>query len=136
MPANCVSRRGFLAATAGAFGACAPKATVESPSADPAKQPNFLVLVSDQQHWQAIGTVDSWFDTPNLDALAAGGVLIENAFCTTPQCSPSRSSLMTGCYPSRTGVMGNVGAAGGDPLKQPTIGGMLQRAGYTTGYFG
>ena len=43
---------------------------------------------------------------------------------------------MTGCYPSRTGVMGNVGAAGGEPLKQRTIGWMLQQAGYTTGYFG
>lgn len=136
MDANHISRRGFLAATAGALATCAPKATAGSPSADPAKKPNFLVLVSDQQHWQAIGAVDSWFDTPNLDALVADGILIENAFYTTPQCSPSRSSLMTGCYHSRTGVMGNIGAAGGDPLKQPTIGGMLQQAGYTTGYFG
>ena len=136
MDSNRFSRRGFLAAAAGALGSCAPWSTVDSVPADPSKRPNILVLVSDQQHWQAIGAVDSWFDTPNLDALVADGVLIENSFCTTPQCSPSRSSLMTGYYPSRTGVMGNVGAAGGEPLKQRTIGSMLQQAGYTTGYFG
>ena len=56
--------------------------------------------------------------------------------CTTAQCSPSRSSLLTGLYLGKTGVMGNTGAAGGKPLARETIGARLQAAGYRTGYFG
>lgn len=100
------------------------------------QKPNIVFLFSDQQHWQAMGCIDSSFITPNLDHLASQSVLFENSFCTTPQCSPSRSSLLTGFYPSRTGVMGNVGAAGGDPLKQATVAKPLQDAGFYTGYFG
>lgn len=44
--------------------------------------------------------------------------------------------MLTGLYPSKTGVMGNVGKAGGDNLQIPTIGSYLQEAGYYTGYFG
>jgi arylsulfatase A-like enzyme len=99
-------------------------------------KPNILLILSDQQHWKAMGHMDSFFDTPNLDAFAKTGIVFENAFCTTPQCSPSRSSLLTGFYPSSTGVIGNIGAAGGDFLEQPTIARELQAAGYYTGYFG
>lgn len=99
-------------------------------------RPNILFIFSDQQHWQAVGFEDASFQTPNLDQLAAEGTIFRNAFCTTPQCSPSRSSMMTGLYPSKTGVWGNIGAAGGDELKTPTIGAMLQEAGYHTAYFG
>ncbi|MDX9982394.1 MAG: sulfatase-like hydrolase/transferase [Lentisphaeria bacterium] len=101
----------------------------------PAK-PNLLFVFSDQQHWQAAGFVDASFRTPNLDQLAAEGTVFTQAFCTTPQCSPSRSSLLTGLYPAKTGVLGNVGAAGGEPLRLPTVGPLLQEAGYRTAYFG
>jgi len=99
-------------------------------------RPNILLIFSDQQHWQALGCMDSFFDTPHLDALARAGTVFENSFCTTPQCSPSRSSLLTGFYPSKTGVMGNVGAAGGKPLAQATLASELKSKGYRTGYFG
>ncbi len=101
-----------------------------------ADKPNILLVFSDQQHWQAMGCMDPFFDTPNLDAFAENSVLFERSFCTTPQCSPSRSSMFTGFYPSQTGVMGNCGAAGGGHLSQQTIGAELQDAGYKTGYFG
>ncbi len=101
-----------------------------------APRPNILVIFSDQQHWQALGFMDSFFTTPAQDQFAKDSVVFTNAFCTTPQCSPSRSSLLTGLYPSKTGVWGNVGNAGGKPLHHSTIGTMLQSAGYYTGYFG
>ncbi len=99
-------------------------------------RPNILFIFSDQQHWQAVGFEDASFQTPNLDRLASEGTVFTNSFCTTPQCSPSRSSIMTGLYPSKTGVLGNIGAAGGDSLQTPTIGAALQKAGYRTAYFG
>ncbi len=99
-------------------------------------KPNILFIFSDQQHWQAVGFEDPSFQTPNLDRLASEGTVFINSFCTTPQCPPSRSSLMTGLYPSKTGVLGNIGAAGGNPLQMRTIGAMLQEAGYRTVYFG
>lgn len=94
-------------------------------------QPNIVFIFSDQQHWQAIGCCDPYFQTPNWDALAAKGVRFENVYCTTPLCSPSRSTLMTGKMPHESGVPDN-----GIPLKQPTIAAKLQKAGYQTAYFG
>jgi len=99
-------------------------------------RPNILFVFSDQQHWQAVGFEDGSFHTPNLDRLAADSTVFANSFCTTPQCSPSRSSILTGLYPSRTGVLGNLNAAGGDPLRMPTIAAALQGCGYRTAYFG
>jgi len=100
------------------------------------KRPNVLFIFSDQQHWQAAGFEDKFFDTPGMDLFAKNSVVFENAFCTTPQCSPSRSSIMTGLYPHKTGVMGNMHNAGGDPLQMTTIATLFQKAGYYTGYFG
>jgi arylsulfatase A-like enzyme len=99
-------------------------------------QPNILFVFSDQQHWQAAGFEDPFFVTPHLDRLAARATVFDHAFCTTPQCSPSRSSLLTGRYPTKTGVLGNVESAGGQPLRMRTIGAMLQEMGYETAYFG
>lgn len=99
-------------------------------------QNNILFIFSDQQHWEAAGYMDSTFSTVNLDGLAQEGTVFTSAFCTTPQCSPSRSSILTGLYPSKTGVLGNLDSAGGNPLQMKTIGAILQNAGYYTAYFG
>jgi hypothetical protein len=106
-----------------------------SVSSAPAK-PNLLFVFSDQQHGRAVGFVDPFFATPNLDRLAADAFVFENAFCATPQCSPSRAAILTGLYPSRTGVVSNIGSAGTKPLALATIAPSLQAAGYRTAYFG
>jgi arylsulfatase A-like enzyme len=80
--------------------------------------------------------VDPFFDTPHQDALSKESVVFKDAFCTTPQCSPSRSSMLTGFYPHKTEMMNNAGASGGTDLKLPTIGTHLQEAGYSTALFG
>jgi len=118
-----ITRREFLAA--------APAAAAPS-----GRQPNVMLLMSDQQHWKAAGFMDRFFETPNLDRLANESACFEYSFCSTPQCSPSRSSIFTGCYPSRTGVYGNTGSEGGNDLKMKTVGARLREAGYQTAYFG
>jgi len=133
-----LSRRRFVksaAALAGAWAAGGKQLQADS-VATAAGRPNIVYLFADQQHSQAMGSIDPFFDTPHLDRLASEAALFERAFCTTPQCSPSRSSMLTGLYPSKTGVMGNVGAAGGNPLATKTIGAMLQETGYHTVYHG
>ncbi len=131
-----ISRRKFVKASLAAGAALATGPIKNAIASNANTRPNILLIFSDQQHWHAMGFLDSFFDTPHLDALAKESVVFENSFCTTPQCSPSRSSLMTGFYPTKTGVMGNVGAAGGKRLMQETLASELKSSGYRTGYFG
>ncbi len=135
------SRRDFLALGALSFqvtswGALLARGSSGRQETREAERPNLLVLCSDQQHFQALGCVDPFFRTPALDAFAAGATVFERSFCSSPQCSPSRSSMMTGLYPHKTGVLANLNDPGGAHLDQPTIGHFLQAAGYRTAYFG
>ncbi len=66
------------------------------------KQPNILLISTDQQHWNTIHALgNKTIQTPNLDRLVEGGVAFERAYVASPVCSPSRSSIITGEYPSR-----------------------------------
>lgn len=67
-------------------------------------RPNILFLMTDQQRWDALGIVDNWVKTPNLDAIAASGTLFSQCITTSPVCVPSRLTLATGRYPHNTGV--------------------------------
>ena len=138
MHAENMTRRGFLGTTA----ALAAGAALGADGAAQAR-PNILLVTTDQQHWTAWGGADPFFATPAIDALAREGTVFDHAFCTTPQCSPSRSSLYTGLYPHKTSVITNMGCAIGPGKKQDelpagleTIGSRLRGAGYRTGYFG
>jgi arylsulfatase A-like enzyme len=71
-----------------------------------------LILVDDLG-WADLGCYGSTFyETPNLDALAARGALFTDAYAASPVCSPTRASLMTGKYPSTVGVTQYIGGHG------------------------
>jgi arylsulfatase A-like enzyme len=68
--------------------------------------PNVMVLVTHDTGRFVSPYGYETFHTPNCERLAAESVTFENAFCTAPQCSPSRAALFTGRYPHSNGVMG------------------------------
>ena len=96
-------------------------------------RPNLVFILIDDQRYDALGLLNPFFETPHLDALAARGVLFENAFVTTSLCSPSRASILTGQYAHEHRVLANR-----TPLDTsiPTFAMGLQSAGYDTGFFG
>lgn len=74
----------------------------------PEKTPNVLfIAVDDLNDWVNCLGGRPGVHTPNLDRLAAKGVLFTNAHCAAPACNPSRVSIMTGMRPSTTGVYFN-----------------------------
>jgi len=68
------------------------------------KMPNILLITSDQQHWNALGCLNSEIKTPNLDRLVKEGTLFTRAYCSNPTCTPARASIITGKYPSQHGA--------------------------------
>jgi arylsulfatase A-like enzyme len=71
----------------------------------PDERPNVVfVLTDDQGPWAAGCYGNDEIHTPNIDRLAAEGLRFENFFCTSPVCSPSRASFLTGALPSQHGV--------------------------------
>jgi N-acetylglucosamine-6-sulfatase len=91
------------------------------------------VLVDDMR-WDEMGASGHPFlETPNMDRLAREGMRFTNAFATTPLCSPSRASFLTGQYAHTHGIVDNT-ARPSHGL--PTFPRELQAAGYTTGFFG
>src|SRR5687768_3496950 len=66
------------------------------------KRPNVLVILTDDQRWDAMSCANHpFFKTPNLDKLASEGARFANAFVTTSLCSPSRASMLSGLYAHR-----------------------------------
>ncbi|MEJ7900367.1 MAG: sulfatase-like hydrolase/transferase, partial [Thermomicrobiales bacterium] len=73
-----------------------------------AGKPNILFICTDQQRYDALGCYgNTHIQTPNIDLLAADGVLFEQCYVQSPVCAPSRASLVTGQYPSVHGLWGN-----------------------------
>ena len=104
------------------------------PSLDP-NRPNVVFVLTDDQGWWAMGCAGNpEIRTPNLDRLAATGILFENFFCASPVCSPARASLLTGRVPSQHGVHDWLRA--GNTTIEPEKGGRLTeylkgQTGYT-----
>jgi arylsulfatase A-like enzyme len=71
------------------------------------KNMNVLWIMTDQHLASCLGCMgNEVIQTPNLDRLAAEGVLFSNAFCQSPACMASRASLFTGRYPEALKVRG------------------------------
>jgi arylsulfatase len=94
-----LSRRHLLASTA----AAATLAATGSQAQRAAAKPNIIVILCDDEGYSDWGCFGSEIPTPNIDALAAGGLKFTK-FYNTPKCSPSRSALLTGAYPQQAGL--------------------------------
>jgi N-acetylglucosamine-6-sulfatase len=112
--------------------ACADSARRAPDTASP--PPNVVFVVVDDMRWDDFAAAGHPFiETPNMDRLAREGVRFLNAFATTPLCSPSRASLLTGQYARSHGIVDNTARPSHDLPVFPID---LQRAGYATGFFG
>jgi arylsulfatase A-like enzyme len=106
------------------------------------KPPNIVVIVTDDMGYADIGVHGSRdIPTPNIDALAKGGIRFTDAYVSGPYCSPTRAGLMTGRYPERFGHEFNLDmtpahADFGLPLGETTLADHLKAAGYRTALFG
>lgn len=96
--------------------------------------PNVLWICTDQQRFDTLGaTGNSFVHTPNLDGLAASGVLCTHCFCQNPVCTPSRASFLTGRYPRTTRCRQNGQAIPADEVPVTRV---LAEAGYHCGLVG
>lgn len=69
------------------------------------QQPNVVFILIDDMGWRDLGCFGSdFYETPNIDRLAASGVSFSNAYASCHVSSPSRASLLTGQYPATVGV--------------------------------
>jgi len=96
-------------------------------------KPNVIIIITDQQRFDAVGYVNPNIITPNLNKLASESVICAEAFVQSPQCQPSRASILTGRYPTAHRVWWNETKLAPTEL---TIGNYFEAAGYSTGYFG
>jgi len=97
-------------------------------------QPNILFLMADQMRADALGVVNGWVQTPNLDRLAREGFLFRDVITNSAECIPARFSLALGLYPHQTGVCQN-----GVYTLNPECRNWMQAvelAGYRTSLFG
>jgi len=72
---------------------------------DAAENPNIILFIGDDISWDDFGCYGHpSIQTPNIDKLAANGIRFTNAYLTSPQCSPTRTSVISGRYPHNTGA--------------------------------
>lgn len=84
-------------------------------SAKKPQHPNILFILADDYGWNDLSCYGSkYYETPNLDRLAQQGVKFTNAYATCQVSSPSRASIMTGCYTPRHGITDWIGEKSGE----------------------
>lgn len=99
------------------------------------KKPNILLFFTDQQRWDTCGCYNPHLNlTPNLDQLAADGMVFEQTYTCQPVCGPARMGIQSGMYPTAVDFWHNCCQA--DPGKMTSLAQYLGRQGYQTGYIG
>lgn len=126
-----ITRRQFGAAAFGAIAGGALRAT-------PASKPNVLVFYIDDMGWADPSCYGGKLaPTPNIDALAAGGVRFTDGYVSSCVCSPSRVGIVTGRYQARTGHDSLTVRPGSElDANEITIAQYMKRAGYATSIVG
>lgn len=99
------------------------------------KQPNIVIIISDDHAYQAIGAYGSSYkSTPNIDRLANEGALFNNAYVTNSICGPSRAVILTGKYSHKNGFKDNTNFRFDG--SQDSFAKQLQASGYQTAWIG
>ncbi len=100
------------------------------------EKPNVLLIITDQQAWNAIGYAgNKIIKTPNLDKLAKEGVNFSQAVTSCPVCAPARTSMLTGRLTETTTIRENDDVKTGE-CYYPTFDEILAKRGYNTQVYG
>lgn len=111
-------------------------------------RPNIVLVLIDDMGWRDLGCYgSSFYETPAIDALAAGGTRFTQAYAASPVCSPSRASLMSGKHPTRVGITQYIGGYSvghlkdvpyfhGLPENEYSLARALRAGGYQTWHVG
>ena len=102
--------------------------------------PNILLIYADDLGYGDLGCYGGDIPTPNIDSIAQTGIRFTQFYVTSPACTPSRYSLLTGCYPHRSRHGLNDVYMPGDEMHldscEKTLAEMLKPKGYNTALFG
>lgn len=100
------------------------------------RPPNIIFILADDLGLDGVSCYGAdQMKTPNIDALARGGTRFEYSYAT-PLCGPSRSQILTGRYPFRTGMTSNQTGAELKPANETMLPSVLKPAGYVTAAVG
>lgn len=133
MRITCMQSIAWLIRAAGLVGGMVVGATQVAVAAPPAR-PNILFCIADDWGWPDAGAYgDPVVKTPAFDRVAREGVLFENAFVTSPSCTPSRNSILTGQMHWRLGAGANLWSSLAP--EHPVYPLLLEDAGYHVGHW-
>ena len=102
------------------------------------KRPNVVFIITDDQRWDSLpSTGNKFINVPNIERISKEGINLKNFFVTTPLCSPSRASFLTGMYASKHKIFNN-DKLGLDVISHTlvTFPRQLREAGYETAFIG
>ena len=120
----------------GLLSGCKYRSTAETTQMQAEKKPNVIYVLADQWRAQATGyngDPNLIGKTPNLDQMARQGIQFRNAISVCPVCTPYRAALLTGQYPTTTGMFFNDLQL---PPESLTMAKLFKESGYRTCYIG